>query len=135
MASPESSAASLNLLAIFKEVAASRWALFGGLAIFVHSQNESRFFKRDEPDFDFMVSKSDRQKLESFFDEMGYYPVPRAESPGDFAQSDASDPYLWLEEIQIASAWRGHGLGTALLRDLIARAPILRLQVLRACPV
>jgi hypothetical protein len=47
---------------------------FGGLAIFVHSQNDSRFFKRDEPDFDFLVPRSDRQKLEPFFHTMGYSP-------------------------------------------------------------
>ena len=47
---------------------------FGGLAILVHSQKDSRFFKRDEPDFDFLVPKNDRQKLEPFFHEMGYYP-------------------------------------------------------------
>jgi hypothetical protein len=47
---------------------------FGGLAIFVHSQNDSRFFKRDEPDFDFLVPRNDRQKLESFFRKMGYSP-------------------------------------------------------------
>ena len=47
---------------------------FGGLAILVHSQKDSKFFKRDEPDFDFLVPGSDRQKLESFFREMGYSP-------------------------------------------------------------
>jgi len=47
---------------------------FGGLAILVHSQSDPKFFKRDEPDFDFLVPKSDRQKLELFFREMGYTP-------------------------------------------------------------
>ena len=47
---------------------------FGGLAVFVHSQNDQRFFKRDEPDFDFLVSRNDRQKLEPFFRTMGYSP-------------------------------------------------------------
>ena len=47
---------------------------FGGLAILVHSQKDSRFFKRDEPDFDFLVPRTDRQKLEPFFHEMGYSP-------------------------------------------------------------
>ena len=48
--------------------------VFGGLAILVHSQNDPKFFKRDEPDFDFVVPKNDRQKLEPFFHEMGYSP-------------------------------------------------------------
>ena len=47
---------------------------FGGLAILTHSQKDSKFFKRDEPDFDFLVSRSDRQKLEPFFHDMGYSP-------------------------------------------------------------
>lgn len=47
---------------------------FGGLAILTHSQTDTRFFKRDEPDFDFLVRRNDRQKLESFFREMGYSP-------------------------------------------------------------
>jgi hypothetical protein len=51
-----------------------RLRAFGGLAVLVHSHKDSRFFKRDEPDFDFLVPKTDRQKLEPFFKEMGYYP-------------------------------------------------------------
>jgi hypothetical protein len=47
---------------------------FGGLAILTHSQTDSRFFKRDEPDFDFLVPRADRKKLEPFFREMGYSP-------------------------------------------------------------
>lgn len=47
---------------------------FGGLAILAHSQKDARFFKRDEPDFDFLVSRGDRQKLEPFFHDMGYSP-------------------------------------------------------------
>jgi hypothetical protein len=47
---------------------------FGGLAIFVHSQKDPKFFKRGEPDFDFLVPKNDRQKLEPFFRQMGYSP-------------------------------------------------------------
>jgi len=47
---------------------------FGGLAILTHSQKDSKFFKRDEPDFDFLVSRDDRQKLEPFFHDMGYSP-------------------------------------------------------------
>jgi hypothetical protein len=47
---------------------------FGGLAIYVHSHNDSRFFKRDEPDFDFLVTRNDRQKLEPFFRKMGFSP-------------------------------------------------------------
>lgn len=44
----------------------------------------------------------------------------------------------WIDEIQVVRAWRGRGLGTALLRDLIARATAdrkpLRLQVLKGNP-
>ena len=47
---------------------------FGGLAILTHSQKDTKFFKRDEPDFDFLVSRGDRQKLEPFFHDMGYSP-------------------------------------------------------------
>jgi hypothetical protein len=47
---------------------------FGGLAILLHSQIDPRFFRRDAPDIDLLVSKNDRQKLESFFRSMGYSP-------------------------------------------------------------
>jgi Uncharacterised nucleotidyltransferase len=47
---------------------------FGGLAIYTHSQNNPRFFHRDSPDVDFVVSRQDRHKLESFFQQMGYAP-------------------------------------------------------------
>jgi hypothetical protein len=47
---------------------------FGGLAIYAHSQNNPRFFHRDSPDVDFVVSKRDRHKLEPFFQQMGYMP-------------------------------------------------------------
>lgn len=47
---------------------------FGGLAIYVHSQNNPRFFYRESPDVDFVVSERDRHKLESFFHKMGYSP-------------------------------------------------------------
>lgn len=50
---------------------------FGGLAIFVHSQDNPRFFKRDSPDVDFVVPREDRHKLESFFEAMGYSPNKR----------------------------------------------------------
>lgn len=45
---------------------------FGGLAIYTHSQNNPRFFHRDSPDVDFVVSRGDRHKLEAFFQQMGY---------------------------------------------------------------
>jgi hypothetical protein len=45
---------------------------FGGLAIYVHSQNNPRFFYRDSPDVDLVVSERDRHKLEPFFHKMGY---------------------------------------------------------------
>lgn len=47
---------------------------FGGLAIYVHSQNNPRFFYRESPDVDLVVSERDRHKLESFFHRMGYAP-------------------------------------------------------------
>jgi len=47
---------------------------FGGLAILVHSQKDSRYFRRDAPDIDLIVSKNERQKLESFFRSVGYSP-------------------------------------------------------------
>jgi len=50
---------------------------FGGLAILAHSQNNPKFFKREAPDLDFLVPKDDRQKLEAFFNEMGYSPNKR----------------------------------------------------------
>lgn len=45
---------------------------FGGLAIFVHSQDDTRFFHRDSPDVDFVVPRDQRQQLEAFFESMGY---------------------------------------------------------------
>lgn len=50
---------------------------FGGLAIYVHSQNDTHFFKRDSPDVDFVVPREQRRKLESFFEAMGYSPNRR----------------------------------------------------------
>jgi hypothetical protein len=50
---------------------------FGGLAIFVHSQDNPRFFKRDSPDVDFVVPREQRHKLEHFFEGMGYSPNKR----------------------------------------------------------
>jgi hypothetical protein len=47
---------------------------FGGLAIYTHSQPNPLFFHRDSPDVDFVVSRNDRHKLESFFQQMGYAP-------------------------------------------------------------
>lgn len=47
---------------------------FGGLAIYAHSQRDLRFFHRDSPDVDFVVSEKDRHKLEPFFRQMGYSP-------------------------------------------------------------
>jgi GNAT superfamily N-acetyltransferase len=45
---------------------------------------------------------------------------------------------LWLAELQIAPAWQGRGLGTAILRDLIdeanARGVPVGLRVLRVNP-
>jgi len=50
---------------------------FGGLAVLTHSQNDSRFFQREAPDLDFLARREDRQKLEPFFQEMGYSPNKR----------------------------------------------------------
>ena len=47
---------------------------FGGLAIFVHSRDNPRFFKRDSPDVDFVCPSGQRHKLEPFFEGMGYSP-------------------------------------------------------------
>lgn len=47
---------------------------FGGLAVLAHSRSDPRFFQREAPDLDFLVPKSDRQKLEPFFRGMGYSP-------------------------------------------------------------
>jgi hypothetical protein len=49
-----------------------RLRAFGGLAIFVHSQKDPRFFHRDSPDVDFVVPKEQWNQLESFFTSMGY---------------------------------------------------------------
>ena len=51
-----------------------RLRAFGGLAIFVHSQDNMRFFRRDSPDVDFVVPREQRHKLEAFFETMGYSP-------------------------------------------------------------
>jgi hypothetical protein len=51
-----------------------RLRAFGGLAIFAHSQDNMRFFRRDSPDVDFIVPREQRHKLESFFEGMGYSP-------------------------------------------------------------
>lgn len=47
---------------------------FGGLAIYAHCRNNTRFFHRDSPDVDFVVPQRDRHKLEPFFQKMGYVP-------------------------------------------------------------
>ena len=47
---------------------------FGGLAVLAHSQTDQRFFQRDAPDLDFLIPKTERQKLEPFFRENGYSP-------------------------------------------------------------
>jgi hypothetical protein len=51
-----------------------RLRAFGGLAIFAHSQQNMRFFRRDSPDVDFVVPRDQRHRLESFFEAMGYSP-------------------------------------------------------------
>ncbi len=44
----------------------------GGLAIRVRSGDFQKFFTREYHDLDFVVAESDRQRLEPFFQEMGY---------------------------------------------------------------
>ena len=44
----------------------------GGLAIRVRSGNFQTFFQREYHDLDFVVQESERKKIESFFQEMGY---------------------------------------------------------------
>jgi len=47
---------------------------FGGLAILQHSQKDPRYFRRDAPDIDLIVSKNERHKIESFFGSASYSP-------------------------------------------------------------
>lgn len=47
---------------------------FGGLAILAHSRPNPKLFERQSPDLDFLVPKTERQKLEPFFRQMGYSP-------------------------------------------------------------
>lgn len=47
---------------------------FGGLAIYAHSRKDPRFFHRDSPDVDFIVPRSERRKIEQFFEHRGYAP-------------------------------------------------------------
>jgi hypothetical protein len=54
-----------------------RLRAFGGLAIFVHSQENPRFFRRDSPDVDFVVPREQANRLEPFFERMGYLPNKR----------------------------------------------------------
>ena len=54
-----------------------RLRAFGGLAIFIHSQDNPRFFKRDSPDVDFVVPRAQAHRLEQFFGQMGYIPNRR----------------------------------------------------------
>src|SRR6266498_559114 len=44
----------------------------GGLAIRVRSGDFQKFFKRDYHDLDFVIQESERRKIETFFQEMGY---------------------------------------------------------------
>jgi len=44
----------------------------GGLAIRVRSGDFQKFFQRDYHDLDFVIQESERRKIESFFQEMGY---------------------------------------------------------------
>src|SRR6266545_6082794 len=64
----------MNRLIVAADASQIHLRAFGGLAIYTHSQTNPRFFHRDSPDVDFVVSRSDRHKLESFFQQMGYSP-------------------------------------------------------------
>ena len=64
----------MNRLIAAADASQIRLRAFGGLAIYAHSQTNSRFFHRDSPDVDFVVSRGDRHKLDSFFRQMGYAP-------------------------------------------------------------
>ena len=52
-------------------------APFRGIGDLYAQPDESRFFHRDSPDVDFVVSKNDWHKLEQFFQQMGYAPNKR----------------------------------------------------------
>lgn len=39
--------------------------------------------------------------------------------------------HVWLDEIQITREWRDRGIGTAIVQEIISRAPVVRLQVLK----
>lgn len=67
-------AAEMNRLIAAADANQIRLRAFGGLAIYAHSQNDTRFFHRDSPDVDFVVPERDRHKLEQFFQQMGYVP-------------------------------------------------------------
>jgi hypothetical protein len=64
----------MNRLIVAADASQIRLRAFGGLAIYTHSQTNPRFFHRDSPDVDFVVSRGDRHKLDSFFRQMGYAP-------------------------------------------------------------
>lgn len=64
----------MNRLISFADDEKIRLRVFGGLAVYVHSRKDSRFFHRDSPDLDFLVPSGDRHKLEQFFRKMGYSP-------------------------------------------------------------
>jgi hypothetical protein len=66
--------AEMNRLIAAADASQIRLRAFGGLAIYAHSQHDSRFFHRDSPDVDFVVPERDRHKLEQFFQKMGYAP-------------------------------------------------------------
>ena len=67
-------AAEMNRLITAADANQIRLRAFGGLAIYAHSQHDTRFFHRDSPDVDFVVPERDRHKLEQFFQRMGYAP-------------------------------------------------------------
>jgi ribosomal protein S18 acetylase RimI-like enzyme len=58
-----------------------------------------------------------------------------AEVPAGLVAWEDRGDHLWLDEIQIVREWRGRGLGTTVLRDLLTQADTLhkplRLHVLR----
>lgn len=44
---------------------------------------------------------------------------------------DVRGEHVWLDEIQIAREWRDKGIGTSIIQEIISRAPVVRLQVLK----
>jgi hypothetical protein len=64
----------MNRLVDAAQASHIKMRVIGGLAVNFHSQNNQRTFRREYPDIDFVVQKSERRKLGSFFQNLGYLP-------------------------------------------------------------